>query len=83
MDDRRKVLEIRKQHYAGKGKPQVISRSLLKAASESVTDYIIHAEVAKYSILKYQREFWAVDSNDPKRFVHVVQALHNTRDTEQ
>lgn len=50
-DDGRKALKILREHYAGKGKPRVISlytelTSLQKAADESVTDYIIRAETA-------------------------------------
>lgn len=50
-DDRRKALEILREHYAGKGKPRVISlytelTSLQKTPSESVTDYMIRAETA-------------------------------------
>lgn len=50
-DDGRKALQILREHYAGKGKPRVISlytelMSLQKAANESVTDYIIRAETA-------------------------------------
>ena len=48
-DDGKKALSILKDHYAGKGKPRVISlytelTSLCKMPSESVTDYIIKAE---------------------------------------
>ena len=50
-DNGRKALTILRDHYAGKGKPRVISlytelTSLQKAANESVTDYIIRAETA-------------------------------------
>lgn len=50
-DDGRKALEILREHYAGKGKPRVISlytelTSLQKTPSESVTDYMIRAETA-------------------------------------
>ena len=48
-DDGKKALEILRQHYAGTGKPQIITlytelTSLLKRAGESVTDYVIRAE---------------------------------------
>lgn len=47
----RGALQILRSHYAGKGKPIVISlyselTSLQKAVNESITDYIIHAEMA-------------------------------------
>ncbi|TWW54261.1 hypothetical protein D4764_0182720 [Takifugu flavidus] len=50
-DNRRKALKILRDHYAGKGKPRIISlytepTSLQKAVSESVTDSIIRAETA-------------------------------------
>lgn len=50
-DDGRKALQILRDHYAGKGKPRVISlytelTSLQKGINESVTDYIIRAETA-------------------------------------
>ncbi|XP_051793461.1 prolyl 4-hydroxylase subunit alpha-2 isoform X11 [Acanthochromis polyacanthus] len=50
-DDGRKALQILRDHYAGKGKPRVISlytelTSLQKGMNESVTDYIIRAETA-------------------------------------
>ncbi|XP_034076783.1 uncharacterized protein LOC117549204 [Gymnodraco acuticeps] len=48
-DDGRKALKILRDHYAGTGKPRVISlytelTSLQKYANESITDYIIRAE---------------------------------------
>ncbi|KAL0177031.1 hypothetical protein M9458_025925, partial [Cirrhinus mrigala] len=50
-DDGRKALQILRDHYAGKGKPRVISlytelTSLQKGVNETVTDYIIRAETA-------------------------------------
>ena len=50
-DDGRKALNILRCHYAGAGKPRVISlytelTSLVKQADESVTDYVIRAETA-------------------------------------
>lgn len=50
-DDGRKALQILRNHYAGKGKPRVISlytelTSLQKGVNETVTDYIIRAETA-------------------------------------
>ena len=50
-DDGRKALQILRAHYAGTGKPRVISlytelTSLVKSANESVTDYVIRAETA-------------------------------------
>lgn len=50
-DDGRKALQILRDHYAGTGKPRVISlytelTSLQKGVNESVTDYIICAETA-------------------------------------
>ncbi|XP_028310197.1 uncharacterized protein LOC114467885 [Gouania willdenowi] len=54
-DDGRKALKILREHYAGKGKPRVISlytelTSLQKAVNESVTDYVIRAEKAITSL---------------------------------
>ena len=51
MDDGKKALEILRQHYAGSGKPRIISlytelTSLSKQPDESVTDYVIRAETA-------------------------------------
>ena len=45
-DDGRKALKILRQHYASSGKPRIISlytelTSLVKAANETVTDYIL------------------------------------------
>ncbi|RXN38177.1 myosin heavy fast skeletal muscle-like protein [Labeo rohita] len=50
-DDGRKALQILRDHYAGKGKPRMISlytelTSLQKGVNETVTDYIIRAETA-------------------------------------
>ncbi|KAI2647409.1 Copia protein [Labeo rohita] len=50
-DNGRKALQILRDHYAGKGKPCVISlytelTSLQKGVNETVTDYIIRAETA-------------------------------------
>uniref|UniRef100_A0A1A8MDX0 CCHC-type domain-containing protein n=4 Tax=Nothobranchius TaxID=28779 RepID=A0A1A8MDX0_9TELE len=50
-DDGRKALAILRDHYAGKGKPRIISlytelTSLQKLDSESVTDYVLRAESA-------------------------------------
>ena len=50
-DDDRKALQILRAHYAGSGKPRIISlytelTSLVKQSHESVTDYIIRAETA-------------------------------------
>ena len=51
MDNGKKALEILRQHYAGSGKPRIISlytelTSLTKRSDESVTDYVIRAETA-------------------------------------
>ena len=51
QDDGRKALKILRAHYAGTGKPRVISlymelTSLVKSAHETVTDYVIRAETA-------------------------------------
>ena len=48
-DNGRKALEILCEHYAGKGKPRIISlytalTSLCKLPLESITDYVIKAE---------------------------------------
>ena len=50
-DDGRKALKILRDHYAGTGKPRIISlytelTSLIKKAEETVTDYLIKAETA-------------------------------------
>ena len=50
-DDGKKALGILRQHYAGSGKPRIISlytelTSLVKRSDESVTDYVIRAETA-------------------------------------
>jgi hypothetical protein len=49
-DDERKVMNILCAHYAGKGKPHIISHikliSLSKMADDMITDYIIKAETA-------------------------------------
>ena len=50
-DDGRKALKILRAHYAGKGKPRIISlytelTSLVKSEHETVTDYVIRAETA-------------------------------------
>ena len=50
-DDGRKALQILREHYAGCGKPRIISlytklTSLQKQSKETVTDYIIRAETA-------------------------------------
>ena len=47
--DGRKALNILKEHYAGKGKPRIISlctklTSLSKLSTDSVTDYVIKGE---------------------------------------
>lgn len=54
-DDGRKSQQILRDYYAGKGKPRVISlytelTLLQKANHESVTDYIIRAEMAITSL---------------------------------
>ena len=51
VDDGRKALRILRQHYAGSGKPRIISlytelTSLIKLPSETVTDYVIRADTA-------------------------------------
>ena len=50
LDDGREALRILRTHYAGKGKPGIISLytelTLIKSSAESVTDYIIRAETA-------------------------------------
>jgi len=50
-DDGIKALEILRQHYAGMGKPRIITlytelTSLSKCTNESVTDYVIRDEKA-------------------------------------
>ena len=51
IDDGRKALKILRAHYAGTGKPRIISlytklTSLVKSSKETVTDYVIRAETA-------------------------------------
>jgi hypothetical protein len=51
VDDGRKALKILRGHYAGTGKPRIISlytelTSLVKSPRETVTDYVIRAETA-------------------------------------
>ena len=53
-DDGRKALGILRDHYAGVGKPRVISlytelTSLIKSSCETVTEYVIRAETAAAS----------------------------------
>ncbi|CAM1301865.1 Uncharacterised protein r2_g1167 [Pycnogonum litorale] len=50
-DNGRKAFQILRNHYAGKGKPRIISlytelTSLVKSPNENVTDYMIRAETA-------------------------------------
>uniref|UniRef100_A0A1A8HI63 CCHC-type domain-containing protein n=1 Tax=Nothobranchius korthausae TaxID=1143690 RepID=A0A1A8HI63_9TELE len=50
-DDGRKALIILREHYAGKGKPRIISlytklTALQQKSGESVTDYLLRAEAA-------------------------------------
>lgn len=52
VDDRRKALKILRVHYTNLGKPRVIAlytelASLVKSSSESVTDYVIRADLKK------------------------------------
>ena len=59
-DDGRAALKILRAHYAGSGKPRVISlytelTSLAKSPSESVTDYVIRAEKAATALKKRRR----------------------------
>ncbi|MCW4346512.1 MAG: reverse transcriptase domain-containing protein [Candidatus Thiodiazotropha endolucinida] len=54
-DDGRKALGILREHYAGVGKPRVISlytelTSLIKSSCETVTEYVIRAETAAASL---------------------------------
>jgi len=49
VDDGRKALEILREHYAGRGKPRIVTlyaelTSLKKLRSESITDYVLKAE---------------------------------------
>ncbi len=51
VDDGKRALEILREHYAGKGKPRVISlytvlTSLQKCSDETMTGYVIRAENA-------------------------------------
>ena len=50
-DDGRQALKILREHYAGKGKPRVLSMwtvlsSLVKTPEDTITDYLIRAETA-------------------------------------
>jgi len=54
-DDGKKALEILRAHYAGSGKPRIISlytelTSLIKHPNESVTDYVIRAETTSAAL---------------------------------
>ena len=54
-DDGRKALTILWDHYAGVGKPRVISlytelTSLVKFSSETVSDYVMRAETAAVAL---------------------------------
>jgi len=54
-DDGKKALEILRAHYAGSGKPRIISlytelTSLIKHPNESVTDYVITVETASAAL---------------------------------
>ena len=54
-DKGREALVILRSHYAGSGKPRIISlytqlTSLRKSANENITDYIIRAETASTSL---------------------------------
>ena len=54
-DDGKKALEILMAHYAGSGKPRIISlytelTYLIKHPNESVTDYVITAETASAAL---------------------------------
>ena len=55
VDDGRAALNILRSHYAGKGKPRVISlytelTSLVKQPNESITDYVIRAETSAVAL---------------------------------
>ena len=69
-DDRRKALTILRDHYAGVGKPRVISlytelTSLVKSTCETVTDYVIRAETAAASLKNCSENI--TDCNGVKR----------------
>ena len=54
-DDGKKALEILREHYAGKGKPRIISlytelTSLSMKSTETVTEYVIRAETASTAL---------------------------------
>ena len=60
VDDGNKALKILREHYAGGGKPRIISlytelTSLIKTSNETVTNYVIRAETAA-SALKSAKE---------------------------
>ena len=55
-DDGREAMKLLREHYAGKGKPRVISlytelTSLYKKADESATEYMLKAEKISSSLL--------------------------------
>jgi len=55
VDNGREALKILRAHYAGTGKPRIISlytelTSLVKSPEESVTDYVIRAEKASTAL---------------------------------
>ena len=54
-DDERKAFQILREHYAGSGKPRIITlytqlTSLKKKPTETITDYVIRAESAANAI---------------------------------
>ena len=76
-DDGRKALKILRAHYAGTGKPRIISlytelTSLVKSEHETVTDYVIRAETAATAlrnaalITKLQDENLALQKKNAK-----------------
>lgn len=61
VDDGREALKILREHYAGTGKPRIITlytelTSLVKKADETVTDYIIKAETAAMALRNAEEE---------------------------
>ena len=55
-DDGRRALEILREHYAGRGKPRIMSlytvlTSLQKSSNETITDYVIRAENAANALI--------------------------------
>ena len=79
-DDGRKALTILRDHYAGVGKPRVISlytelTSLVKFSSETVTDYVIRAETAAAALKNCGENITDIDRNGVERSPRIIQTF--------